>query len=259
MHWVLSKNLKGDSAFPVLLTQLERQSAPFTLVGVVPFSGDVHEVDGDVRLEDITGPVFTCGKGSMKHVARRHNWTPGYIEAPDYVECLNALGDMMLNHDSVIGKLSEVKPIESRFFIRPVADDKSFNGQIMDVAEFLDWQKTMTKMEDSSTISKDDLIVLAPLREIYAEYRFYVVNGIVVTGSLYKSRDTVVYVECIDERISDFAQSMASCFNPLRTMVLDIADTPYGLKVLEANSISSSGFYAIDLGKFVNAINEMEY
>ncbi len=255
MYWVLSKNLKGDSAFPVLLEQLERQSTPYTLIGTVPFSGDVVDVDGG-PLEELEGPVFTCGKGSMKHVASRYNWTPGYIEAPDYAQCLNVLGDRMLNFGAVVGKLLEVKPLDGRFFVRPVADDKSFNGQLMVGMDFLDWQRIMSNMEDSATVSKDDLVVLAPLREIYAEYRFYVVDGVVVTGSLYKNRGRVVYVECIDQRVIDYAQSIASMF-PRITTVLDIADTPDGLKVLETNSICSSGFYAIDIGKFVNAINNM--
>lgn len=258
MHWVLSKNLQSDSAFPTLLEQLERQHTPYTLIGTVPFSGDVVVVEGDTKLEDIEGPVFACGKGSMKHAARRYGWNPGYIEAATNVECLAGYGEDMLNYGAVVGKLSDVSPIEDRFFLRPSADDKSFNGQVMNKPDFLDWQRTMSNMEDSATISKDDIIILAPLKQIYAEYRFYVVNGQVVTGSLYKSRDTVVYVECREQAVIDFAQKMVEKFSPSIAFVLDIADTPDGFKVLETNSISSSGFYAIDLGKWVNAINELE-
>ncbi len=146
---------------------------------------------------------------------------------------------------------------EERFFLRPNADDKSFNGQIMTKPAFLDWQRTMSQMEDSSTITKDDYIILAPLKEIYAEYRFYVVNGVVVTGSLYKSRDTVRYVECVDAEVFDFVRRMVKKFSASIAFVLDVADTPDGYKVLETNSISSSGFYAIDIGKFVDAIGTM--
>lgn len=258
MHWVLSNNLKSDAAFPTLLLQLERQDTSYTLIGMVPFSGEVVAVEGDQKLADIKGPVFGCGKGSMKHAARRYGWTPGYIEAADYIDCLTHYNSHMLNNDSIVGKLDEVVPTEPRFFVRPNADNKSFNGQVMTKDEFLDWQKRMRTMEDSATITKNDYIVLAPLKEIYAEYRFYVVNGIVVTGSLYKSRDTVVYVECIDRDVIDFAQRMADTYCPSVAFVLDIADTPDGFKVLETNSISSSGFYAIDVGKFVAAINELD-
>ena len=258
MHWVLSKNLQSDSTFPTLLEQLKRQGTAYTLIGTVPFSGEVVAVDGDMKLEDIEGPVFACGKGSMKHAARRYGWNPGYIEAATNAECLVGYGADMLNFGAVVGKLSEVVPTEDRFFLRPNADDKSFNGQVMNRGDFLDWQRTMSNMEDSATIGKDDLIILAPLKQIYAEYRFYVVNGRVVTGSLYKSRDTVVYVECVDQSVIDFAQKMVNRFSPSIAFVLDIADTPDGFKVLETNSISSSGFYAIDIGKWVNAINEME-
>lgn len=255
MHWVLSKNLKSDGQYETLLKQLARQDTPYTLIGTVPFSGEVIEVEGDLKLADITGPVFGCGKGSMKIVTNQYGWTPGYIDAADYVEAMLGYGDHLLNSKCTWGNLSVLHPPRGRFFVRPIEDDKSFNGQIMDHASFLDWQRTMCAMEDSATVTKDTGIVIAPLREIYAEYRFYVVNGEVVTGSLYKSRDTVIYKECIDEGVIDFAREMVKLYNPSIAYVIDIADTPKGLRVLETNSISSSGFYAIDIGKFVNAIN----
>lgn len=257
MHWVLSNNLKSDAAFPMLLEQLDRQGTPFTLIGMVPFSGEVIDVAGDVKLESLTGPVFGCGKGSMKHAARRYGWSPGYIEAADYTDCLKHYGMHMLNHDAIVGKLCEVVPTEQRFFVRPNADVKSFSGQLMNKDEFLDWQRQMSAMEDSATITKDDIIILATLKDIYAEYRLYIVDGKVISGSLYKRRDTVVYVECIDRKVIDFAQQMAELYSPNMAYVLDIADTPDGLRVLETNSISSSGFYAIDMGKFVAAINQL--
>ena len=257
MHWVLSNNLKSDAAFLPLLEQLERQGTSYTLIGMVPFSGEVVSVEGEQNLEDLTGPVFGCGKGSMKHAARRYGWSPGYIEAASNSDCLNNYGEHMLNHGAVIGKLSEVKPTEQRFFVRPDADNKSFNGQVMNRDEFLDWQRSMSVMEDSATISKDDIIILAPIKAIFAEYRFYVVNGKVVTGSVYKIGHKVVYAPCHEQSVIDFAQQMVDLYAPSIAFVLDIADTPDGMKVLETNSISSSGFYAIDMGKFVAAINEL--
>ena len=260
MHWILSKNLQSDSAFPTLLTQLERQGTPFTMVGTIPFSGDVVEIEGETPLESITGSVFCCGKGSMKHLARKYGWTPGYIEAADYVQCLDGWGDQMLNADALVGNLGKVKPNLNRFFLRPNNDDKSFNGQVMNIDEFSDWERSVLSIAASgySTITSDSRIIISPLKEIYAEYRFYVVNGKVVTGSLYKNRDVVVYVECIDREVIDYAQAMVDMFQPSIAFVLDIAVTPNGLRVLETNSISSSGFYAIDLGKFVHAINELD-
>jgi hypothetical protein len=257
MHWVLSKNLQTDRTFPVLIEQLERQSTPYTIIGTVPFSGEVLVVEGDQRLEDITGPVFGCGKGSMRLVAHKYGWTPGYIDACDQIECLEHYNTDMLNDGAVIGRLGDVVPSEPRFFVRPNADDKSFSGQLMTKVEFLEWQARIGAMDDAATLTKDDIIILAPLKEIHAEYRFYVVDGRVVTGSLYKRGHTVTYDECRDERVIGFARWMVEKFCPSIAFVLDIADTPSGLKVLETNSISSSGFYAIDIGKFVTAINRL--
>jgi hypothetical protein len=84
--------------------------------------------------------------------------------------------------------------------------------------------------------------LLAPLTEIFSEYRFLVVDGEVVTGSQYK-----------------YAQSMVDLWNPNRAFAIDIALTKNGYKVIEINSINSAGFYHCDIGKFVNAINNMKY
>ena len=98
----------------------------------------------------------------------------------------------------------------------------------------------------------------------------FVVKGKVVTSSQYKSgTDVVGYSDDqTDERVTKFAQNMANlwhpvvlgepCVLPAKAYALDIAETPDGLKVIEINTINSSGFYGADVQKIIMAIEDME-
>jgi len=86
-----------------------------------------------------------------------------------------------------------------------------------------------------------------------------VVNGEIVTSSLYKSGRVVRYSSDVGPMILEYAQQMVDIWNPRIAFTLDIAHTPDGLKIIETNAISSSGFYSIDIGKFVGAIEGLDY
>ena len=40
---------------------------------------------------------------------------------------------------------------------------------------------------------------------------------------------------------------------------MDVADTADGIRVIELNTLNSSGFYKIDLNKLILTIENMEY
>ncbi len=76
---------------------------------------------------------------------------------------------------------------------------------------------------------------------------------------MYKHRDRVVYSDMIPEYVTKFAQDMADIWCPNRAFDLDVCETPEGMRIVEINSINSAGFYACDMGKFVNAISNMQF
>ena len=169
--------------------------------------------------------------------------------------------DQMLNANVQITQFKDADPDLDEFFTRPCLDDKSFSGMVTTKKEFKEWQTKVVELnvQDSfSSIKSTDEIIIAPLTEIYSEYRFYVVNGKIITGSRYKLGNQVLSSSEVDEGISQYAQEMVDIWQPNKAFVIDIADTPNGLKVIEINSINSSGFYKCDMGKFVYAINNMK-
>lgn len=271
VHWVIDRALGrsdplmrgGEAAYEELIEALERSETPYTLVRKIPFTDmlidpdDTSKTPAEVRLE-IEGPVFVTGTTSMGGVSIKHGWTPGYITAPGQDELITHWGNEVLNADAVIGKLRDIVPPCEEFFARPVLDSKSFSGMTSLRDDFIQWRDTIVAGgNDFVTLSGDDLVMLAPLKKIYAEYRLYVIDGTIVTGSRYKLGSRVFYTRDLDPAMLDYARARIAEYCPRQALCLDIAhiagDEPY--KVIETNSISSAGFYACDMNVFVNAIN----
>lgn len=255
MFWVLQKNLFNERAFESLQTQLIAQDSPHAVVNLRPF---VHDISPDV---DVAGPVFVCGSTGLGKVARAKGWKPGYFdENLDYRLLVENYGVHLLNADARTATLRDLDDVADVIFVRPVGDGKQFAGEVMTRAAVLEWRERVIALDGDSTLTTltaDDLVVMASPKQIHAEYRFYVVDGRVITGSLYKRGERVIYSAQFDERVQVFAQARADQWQPNRAFCLDVADTPNGLKMIEINAINSSGFYACDMGKFVHAINQL--
>lgn len=108
------------------------------------------------------------------------------------------------------------------------------------------------------SLGPDTLMMLTPPARILQEWRVWIVKGQVVTASLYREGEQVVYRREIDGDALAFAQSMVD-LNPgyAPACVMDICRTAEGLRLLETNCINAAGFYAADLLKLAAAINGM--
>lgn len=256
MLWVLQDNLYNESAFEGLLNQLDAQGVSYQVVSV---DGKTNTLTPEISYG---GKIFVCGGKSLEKIAVLRNWRPGYIgENLDYEMCLAKYGEHMLNAEAVVLPVQEHTKRWDKFFVRPVFDSKQFDGMTTDWDNFEYWRNQVRikaeKLGGDAKLSMKDKIVMAPLRKILAEYRFFVVDGKVVTGSIYKLGSVVLYSDRIDEAVWSFARERVAQWSPSKAFVLDIAETSEGFKVLELNAINSAGFYACDMGKFIDAINSL--
>lgn len=259
MHWIVNTSLKRELGYDSLIHNLDRQGVSHTLCRKPPFADYLVGMEDDQPIMlDVPNPVFVTGTTSMNGVSENHGWNPGYIEAPDFFECLEHWGNEMLNADSTTGELGSIRVPDQAFFVRPSNDGKAFSGTLMNPEEFAEFRDRITDITGWTSCPLDTIIQIAPIKEIWAEYRCYVVDGKFVTGSRYKTGKKVEYSEMEDDSaVTRYLEERLAEWNPRRAVVIDIAHTPDGYKVIETNSISSSGFYAIDMGKFVNAIGSM--
>jgi hypothetical protein len=257
MHWVVQENLYKEAAFFDLINALDNLVDSYEVVKVVPFS---HELISEPKPQ---GNVVVMGATTMIGIAKERGWTPGafYNENFDHKVWVDKLGDYMLNYEAEVCKFKDINPKYNPFFVRPTEDRKVFSGQVIDKANFDIWRRNTEQVAYSgyTTLTPDTEVVVSPCKAIHAEWRFFVVDGKIVTGSLYKRGDRVIHLPLIKgEDAEIFAEAMVENWQPDRAFVIDVASTDEGYKVIEYNCLNSAGFYASDVAKIVNAIEEMK-
>ena len=258
MHWIVQNNLLNAHDLQNLRNQLQRFSIPFTEIKVIPF---FHIIEPDDIVPE-QEHVFVVGSTALGKIARKKGWTPGYFgDNLDYELYIKHYQKHLLNYEAVIGTLGQIEKQWEQFFVRPVTDLKSFSGQVMTWEQLLQMRANVAKVdqEPDATLRLSDKIVMSPLKQIFAKYRFIVVDGKVITGSRYKLGNQVLYSSQVDEYIVDYAQQRVNDWQPNRAFVIDIADTDQGLKVIELNALNSAGYYACDIEKYIIAVEQMQF
>ncbi len=256
MHWILQSHLFRESEWDALVRTLERFGLPYSVHQVVPFVG---ELTPEPKVD--TDRVICLGSYSLRHAARRHGWTPGVydLEPFDFLAQKAAWGERMLNADARVSSFRDAR-VDQVSFVRPVDDSKYFAGKVFDPEEFAAWQRQVCDLGNDfgTSLKPDTRVQVCTPKVIHAEYRFWVVDGAIVTQSLYKRGHRVVYAPDVDERFHAFVRESVADWQPHRAFVIDVCDTPQGLKIVEINTLNSAGFYAGDVQKLVAALETME-
>jgi len=278
MHWVIQNNIHREVGYDAFIEALDRQKLSYDLVKVIPFS---HELEPDVNPEN---PVIAIGAYTMEQISKKKGWFPGVFTNENFtyeVWSEKYKGNILNEIDeSVVVSFGDAVNLHKEYmhqvrhhhdlFIRPCKDGKEFAGMIKTWDWFQNWARKVLDLKEDyyKTITKDTKVMVTGLKKIYAEYRFFVVEGKVITGSQYKLGSRVTYRECnrkSDLEIYDFASSMAhnsivlgqAGWQPAPAYVIDIAQTPAGPKIIEINCMNGAGFYACDMAKVVNAVENL--
>jgi hypothetical protein len=140
-------------------------------------------------------------------------------------------------------------------FVKPSRDQKAFNAGIIEpkitIKEFI-----TSQLHENFYI--DEVLIIAPIKKIYSEYRFFVVNNEVITGSQYKQGNNLVISNIVPNYILENAKEYAKLYNPHDVFTMDLADTQDGIKIVEYNCWNASGLYATDVPKIFNAVNDYQ-
>ena len=230
MHWVIQQKIFKPINYQLLTESLDSQNIPYTSVSIPPqtftLSPDVKNLDN----------VYVCGAIKMARIAKEKNWYPGsFLNANyDFSVWLRQLGEDLLNADFRIGKLIDVDVSGlDQFFIRPAEDNKAFDGMIMDRDMLLSWCRSEAKKSIHAL-----KVIAAPLKKIYREYRFFIVESRIVTASLYRIDGKPSSLSDIPKQVAQYVESIVKKWLPSVSVVVDVALTDEGLKVIEFNNIN---------------------
>jgi hypothetical protein len=261
MKWVVQKNLKNPDDIK-LYENLERLGIDVVYVTQRPFATELED-EIDIKEGEF---VFTYGFVSLANIAKKKGWFPGSFmnENYNYQWLLDTYGNACLNSDAKIMPLKEVADYMRRegmykAFARPSEDTKAFLAKMYTPEEFDTWCEQLRKIPEGefSTVHDTTMTIVCELKPIEQEYRFFIVCGKVVTGSLYKRGTQVIYEECNDPCLITFVNTAVRKKSISDAFVMDIAISEGVPYILEINNINSSGLYAIDSQKWIMAMEQM--
>jgi len=233
---------------------------PHEYVSVLPFS---HEIKADEPL--IGSDYIPYGSTLLVKLADELKWKGSYFDKSkfNYVESLKNRDDML--NDNIMTAEEAVKFIrqqdqEKDWFIRPSEDLKIFSGMVMNGRECSDWLVDAISMDSSQAQGlgpKTEVVICKP-KDIQAEWRWFVVNRKVVSGSMYRLRGQMKQERELHPKIIQEAQAMADKWLPHDNCVMDLALVDNVIKVIEFNGINASGFYDNDVEAVFDAIWKYE-
>lgn len=261
MYYVIQENIFREQGFDELIRVVERVSLPYSIHKVVPFVG---EIIPDI---DPPNPVIVFGAYTMLKVAARKGWMPGSFATPntDFEVCLANWGNRMLNASATVHRFDSV-PQTDEFFMRPSEDSKAFAGKIFDWAEYDDWRHRIIDLGENygQTLICDTRVIISEPREILREYRLWVVDGRIVTSSLYKIGDRVRYDSIVDPEVLEYGQECIDMWQPARAFCLDVCMVEGcrvmpTYKIVEVNCLNAAGFYEANIGRLVEALEGMDF
>lgn len=276
MFWLVQNNLKRDDGIENVIQYLKDSNKQFKLVKAIPFTDIV--INGDLAFSDVSEKedyssyltipdaknIVTIGSYSLARSAKKRGWTPGAFINDNYEFSKWKEGwgaENLLNGNAIEAKIKDIViPKEmTKIFARPSEDTKYFAGQVFERDNFCFWLEEVKKINDPETLSPDTSIIVSNVVDIDCEFRLFVIDGEIMTGSLYKTKNQVIYSPYIDKEALVYAKEMLEKWQPDRAFVLDIALTPKGPKIIEINNINSSGFYASDIPKIIESIDSMNF
>jgi ATP-grasp domain, R2K clade family 3 len=227
-------------------------------LGLPRFGIGYHVESGTMtglETADRTLPSFFYGSTRVAELAADSGFRPGgYFEAA-WFDPQNWRGkrDDLLNQVQQATTIGALRRdwITTPVFVKSV-EAKVLPGMVLEGPDSRWW------FEEYANLKDDAAIVISPVQDIEHEWRFFVIDGRVVTGSQYKHDGVKRLREPIAEPVWRCAHLMAEDWLPSPHIVMDICRLRSGeFRVVEFNCLNSSGFYNADVRKYALALEEL--
>ncbi len=260
LTWALHSNGIGPRDLEALTEIILELGHRVEHVRVVPFT---HEAVDD--LPTVEAYCLIYGSTALLNLARKTGWTPAGWDGPAFKlsASIDALGDAMLNHQALkviwcnAGEIVRDQAWD-KVFVRPDSETKEFAGTIYRMQELEALSKRYANADEME--QRSDPIMVGPLLPLGKEWRAFVVDGSVISVSRYAQDRLPNPQTGSPTEVVDFIQEVINVYQPAPCFVVDVAEdlsnTDPVLKVVEFNSINSSGFYACDKRAVIKALSD---
>lgn len=258
IHWILQSNLIRENTLNTIKNILINDNVSFEEVKIIPFSDELPQIG---KLSEIN--VFYGSTTLILNAYKKFGLTQGIFY--DHGEFsmktyLQKWNDKMLNHDSKILTFKEIikldYPSESKWFIRPIEDDKSFSGKIFSFQEICDFEKEL-KNSNNPYLTEETLVTISSPKSIDKEWRLFIVDKKIISSCRYSMNGELNVCDIdIPKEMIEFAENCCIEYTPSTVFVMDIALFKNDYKIVECNCFNDSGFYKHDIEKIIKKIND---
>jgi hypothetical protein len=209
--------------------------------------------------------VFHGSLGIANDLASRVIWKPGAFCNTKGFECtswyaraepwlLNNLWTLTTVNGLVKDptKVLDIVGAVGHAFVRPNSPLKPFSGRVLKQEDISFRSLDLGFYYDDFTLP----VIVAPVRVIDREWRYVVVDGVVISGSAYDAEQRRAIPEDMTIRTRFFAEEIARELTPPEDVyVMDICESDGDLYLLELNPFSGADLYACDRKKVVAAVS----
>jgi hypothetical protein len=260
IRWVSQSNL-GKHYHDEIEVACKNLGLEFIPQKAIPFSDAVPNVPTDKPT------IFYGATNWINNIYESGKWNPGTFFNPESIltHWIHKYKENALNYGCFITNLDQLGEFEAAFhyesafwedgmaFIRPVSDQKEFAGQVISLSDLSEWRNRV--MTDVPDFGKVPIIVSKPVG-ISHEWRLFIVNGEVSSGSHYRSYLDLKIDPDMPKEVIDFAKERIKEYSPAPVFVMDIGASGNNLYVIEIGCFNSAGFYAADVEKIVHDVSK---
>ncbi len=254
--WLVQTNFALESPTPVLLQRAcDLKRRPYLPLTVLPGSKKLPPMPEAAK----GGPVVFHGRSTLILNALRSPWRHGVFFNPNTFQhraYAEGYGHLLLNHGAEVmtwTELLEMAAGSSGYrFVKPNDDYKGFTGQAIAMSAVGALFESLRRRHGDALLHAE--VVVAPAHEVDAEWRIFVVDGEVITGSMYRpAADPRLPSEVIE-----FSRSAIEAWTPAAVFAIDVGRVSGQLRVVECNCFNASRLYESDVNLLVEAISDYQ-
>ncbi len=257
INWILQTNLIKPEIVDNIKIALSLDRIGFEEVITIPFSDELPIIKNPTLFN-----VFYGSTTLILNAYKDKRFSKGIFFDNNSFNIDNYLkywGTKMLNCDSKLTTFpefaSESHPENSKWFLRPNEDDKSFSGTVMTFAEI---KKMAIDLKDSNNpyLTTQTQISVSSPKIIEKEWRHFIVNKKVISSSRYMFNGQLnISTTDIPDELLNFIDKSCNEYVPHIIFVMDTAFCCGKFSIIECNCFNGTGFYNHDIVKIVRAVN----
>lgn len=251
---LLQNNLINPLAVDLSIGTCEYLNIPFDTVGLIPFTYDTIE-----PIKPLEDYVFVYGSNRLVDICsdKKISGVHYDLDQLNYQAFVNNRSDM-LNDDMIMPLCDVLSFLEKQvdqselWFIRPSGDTKVFSGEVSECKAIVEWLRDRVLFNGLGDYLLDPnmICVLSKACRIDSESRWFIIDGEVISGSLYRQHDRLFKKNLDDDLMMvSVAKRLIDNWLPHDCCVMDLAEIDGNFKVIEFNCINCSGFYDHDVVK----------